>query len=48
MDPIAEVKPYCPPRPRPLPALAALARVVWSGDGNLLSLLPAEAYRRAV
>jgi cytochrome P450 len=48
MDPIAEVNPYCPPRPRPLPALAALARVVWSGDGNLLSLLPAEAYRRDV
>ncbi len=48
MDPVATVKPYCPPRPRPLPALAALARVVWNGDGNLLSLLPADAYRMDV
>ena len=45
MDTEAPVKPFCPPRPRPLPALAALARVVWSGDNNLLSLLPADAYR---
>ena len=49
MDPIAEVKPHCllagGLRPGASPALA---RVVWSGDGNLLSLLPAEAYRRAV
>ncbi len=37
---------YRPPRPQPLPALAALIRVVWSGDGNLLSLLPDYAYRR--
>lgn len=48
MDTIASVKPYYPPRPQPLPALAALARVVWSGDGNLLSLLPADAYRMDV
>lgn len=36
--------PYEPPRPRPLSALAALARAAWRGDGDLLSLLPAEAY----
>jgi cytochrome P450 len=48
MDSGPSVKPYYPPRPRPLPSLAALARVVWSGDGNLLSLLPADAYRMDV
>jgi len=35
-----------PPRPAMLPALAALARTAWRGDGDLLSLLPAEAYRK--
>ena len=34
-----------PPYPRPLPALPALGRVMWHGDGNLLELLPAAAYR---
>ncbi len=34
-----------PPHPRPLPALPALGRVLWHGDGNLLELLPAAAYR---
>ncbi|MEM9169180.1 MAG: cytochrome P450 [Pseudomonadota bacterium] len=33
-----------PPRPAPLPPIAALARTVWRGDGDLLSLLPAAAY----
>lgn len=41
-------EPYCPPRPRPLSALAALARAAWRGDGDLLSLLPAEAYAMEV
>ena len=36
---------FRPPRPSPLPPIAALARTVWEGDGNLLSLLPAAAYR---
>ena len=36
---------YYPPRPRALPAVAALIRVLLRGDGDLLSLLPAEAYR---
>lgn len=36
---------YCPPRPRPLPAVASLIRVMLQGDGDLLSLLPSEAYR---
>lgn len=36
---------YRPPRPRPLPALLSLARAAMRGDGNLLALLPAAAYR---
>ncbi|MEO1252790.1 MAG: cytochrome P450 [Pseudomonadota bacterium] len=36
---------YEPPHPALLPPLAALARTIWLGDGDLLSLLPAEAYR---
>jgi cytochrome P450 len=31
-----------------LPSIAALARTIWRGDGDLLSLLPAEAYRMAI
>lgn len=36
---------YFPPRPKPLSAVAALIRAAVRGDGDLLSLLPAEAYR---
>ena len=36
---------FKPPRPRPLNALASLIRAMTSGDGNLLNLLPAAAYR---
>jgi cytochrome P450 len=36
---------YEPPRPRPLGALTALLRAGWRGDGDLLSLLPKEAYQ---
>ena len=36
---------YTPPKPHSLAALPALARVLWNGDGNLLELLPASAYR---
>ncbi len=36
---------YEPPRPQPLAALVSLLRVIWRGDGDLLSLLPAKAYR---
>lgn len=36
---------YLPPRPTSLPALVALARAMLRGDGDLLSLLPAAAYR---
>jgi cytochrome P450 len=39
---------YCPPRPRPLSPLIALVRTAWRGDGDLLSLLPADAYRMQV
>lgn len=35
---------YEPPRPRPLGPLSALLRAAWRGDGDLLSLLPKEAY----
>lgn len=40
MDPAA----YTPPRPKSLPAIAALLRALWRGDGNLLGLLPNYAY----
>ncbi|NBU26985.1 MAG: cytochrome P450, partial [Caulobacteraceae bacterium] len=36
---------YEPPGPDPLPPLAALVRTALSGEGNLLSLLPASAYK---
>jgi len=36
---------YVPPGPDPLPPLAALLRTALSGEGNLLSLLPASAYK---
>ena len=36
---------YVPPRPQPLAALVSLLRVMAQGDGDLLSLLPAKAYR---
>ncbi|MEL6965508.1 MAG: cytochrome P450, partial [Pseudomonadota bacterium] len=37
---------YRPPRPKPLSPIRALIRVALSGDGNLLGLVPAEAYRK--
>ncbi len=37
-----------PPRPAPLSPLPALVRTAWQGEGNLLSLLPAAAYRLPV
>jgi len=36
---------YVPPRPFPLSATASLLRVLWKREGDLLSLLPANAYR---
>lgn len=36
---------YTPPRPNPLWAVAGLVRTAFGGEGNLLSLLPAAAYR---
>jgi len=36
---------YIPPKPRSLWSVAALVRALWRGDGNLLELLPAAAYR---
>lgn len=39
---------YAPPRPRPLPALLGLLRAGLRGDGNLLGLLPAAAYRMEI
>lgn len=38
-------KAYYPPKPNSLWSVAALVRVLWRGDGNLLELLPAAAYR---
>jgi len=40
--------PYIPPRPVPLSPIAALIRTASQGEGNLLSLLPAAAYRLPV
>lgn len=37
---------WAPPHPRPLSPVAALARTIWQGGGDLLSLLPADAYRK--
>lgn len=39
---------FMPPRPDPLPAVIALMRCMLRGDGDLLSLLPAEAYRMPI
>lgn len=39
---------YRPPRPSKLPPIAALARTLWHGDGDLLSLLPGAAFSMAV
>ena len=36
---------YSPPRPHALSALSGLVRTICGGEGNLLSLLPAAAYR---
>ena len=35
---------YIPPRPVPLPTTISLLRTLWQGDGNLLGLLPKDAY----
>jgi cytochrome P450 len=37
--------PYTPPRPGAMPAVVALIRAAFRGDGDLLSLLPTSAYR---
>lgn len=36
--------PYTPPRPAPLPATLSLLRVLWRREGDLLNLLPSNAY----
>ncbi|MEM6414472.1 MAG: cytochrome P450 [Pseudomonadota bacterium] len=36
---------FAPPSPKRLPPMAALARTIMQGDGDLLSLLPADAYK---
>lgn len=36
---------YCPPRPTPLAAVVSLLRSAMRGGGDLMSLLPAKAYR---
>ena len=40
--------PFEPPHPRSLPAVIALIRAMMEGEGNLLGLLPAEAYRMPI
>ncbi|MCR9129855.1 MAG: cytochrome P450 [Alphaproteobacteria bacterium] len=39
---------FKPPRPSKLPAVLSLLRTVWRGDGDLLSLLPGEAFSMKV
>ncbi len=39
---------YTPPGPNPLSAVAGLVRTALGGEGNLLSLLPASAYKTPV
>ena len=43
-----ELPTFVPPGPKPLSPLVALARTALGDEGNLLSLLPAEAYRMPV
>jgi cytochrome P450 len=40
-----KAKRFVPPKPLSLWSVAALARTIWRGDGDLLSLLPAAAYK---
>jgi len=44
----ASQNPYVPPYPKPLWPIAALVRTAWQREGNLLSLVPAAAYRKPV
>jgi cytochrome P450 len=37
--------PFTPPRPKPLGPLASLLRTIRQGDGDLIGLMPATAYR---
>ena len=47
--PVLPARPnYIPPRPIALPPVISLLRVLIQGDGDLLSLLPAAAYRMPV
>jgi len=39
---------FRPPAPRPMSPIASLIRVILQGDGNLLGLLPANAYHNMV
>jgi len=41
---MSETDAFTPPRPSRLPSVLSLARTVWRGDGDLLSLLPGEAF----
>lgn len=43
-----ELPTFVPPGPRPLSPIIALARTALGDEGNLLSLLPAEAYRMPI
>lgn len=46
--PMTPFAPFEPPHPRSLPAVVALVRAMLEGEGNLLGLLPAEAYRMPI
>jgi cytochrome P450 len=40
--------PYIPPRPQALSPIISLLRLIMQGDGDLLSLLPAQAYKMPI
>ena len=45
IEPFARFRSFTPPHPAPRPAVIALIRQLLQGEGNLLGLLPAYAYR---
>ncbi|SFK19281.1 cytochrome P450 [Falsiroseomonas stagni] len=46
--PISSTAPFIPPHPQPRSPIVSLFRAVLQGEGNLLGLLPAEAYRMPI
>lgn len=47
-QPAADQPLYHPPRPRSVSPILGLLRCLWRGDGDLLTLMPASAYRAKI